>query len=77
MNNDIFRLYSRPSFLDGVTRLFNFHGLITDYKYSRSNEEADYRAIESDWMFVGDDIKNAIIEFSEKSESLDRVSTEV
>ena len=64
----IYRLYNRPSFWEGVARLFDFGGRLThQYHYSSSNEEADSRAIESDWQFVGEDLREAIRQYAEQS----------
>lgn len=60
---EIFRLYERPSFLEGIARLFDFGGWLNQYHYSSSNEEADSRAIESDWRFVGEDLREAIRQY--------------
>ena len=63
MNNEIYRLYSRPSFWEGVARLFDFGGTLNRYNYSKSEREADFRAIESDWQAIGEDLRNALTEF--------------
>lgn len=51
--------YAQTSFWDGVASLFSFGGRASHYNYSRSDREADSRAIQSDWQFVGQDIRNA------------------
>jgi hypothetical protein len=63
MGEELFRLYSRPTFFEGVARLFDINGLLNQYNYSHTEEEADYRAIHSDWAYVGKDISEAIIQF--------------
>ena len=60
MKEQRFRLYARPSFLEGVARLFDFNGHLNQYNTSRTEEEADHKAIESDWETVGDDLRTAI-----------------
>ena len=57
---NIFCLYLRPSFFEGLARLFDFPGYLIDYNYSRSSREADLRAVSSDWQHVGEDISVAI-----------------
>ncbi len=53
-------LFTRPSFLSGIARLFDFWGTFNDYNRSPTDEIADIRAIGSDWRVVGDDIRVAI-----------------
>lgn len=54
------RLFSRPSFLEGMGRIFDFMGLLNDYQYDKTEKEADLNALRSDWFAVGDDIRTAI-----------------
>lgn len=58
-----FRLYARPSFWEGLARLLDVGGTLNEYNYSDSDEEADVRAILSDWEAVGKDIRAAIKKF--------------
>jgi hypothetical protein len=53
-------LYATPSFLEGVARLFDFTGSLNVYQCSDSPEHADFKAISSDWIVVGDDLRKAI-----------------
>jgi len=53
-------LYARPSFAEGVARIIDFGNTLSDYNVSPSSEEADFRALESDWRAVGADLKRAI-----------------
>ena len=59
-------LYARPSFWEGVARLVDITGSLNQYNYSASDEEADCRAIESDWEAVGADILSAAKAFQEQ-----------
>lgn len=63
MNESRFTLYSRPTFLEGVSRLVDFGGFLNEYNYSSSDEEADYRALLSDWEAIGDDLLSAYRKF--------------
>ncbi|MHB0940057.1 MAG: hypothetical protein ACYC6A_26980, partial [Armatimonadota bacterium] len=67
MGREIYRLYSRPSFAEGIARLFDFKGILNKYRYSHTEEEADFRSIESDWQFVGEDLRFAIHKFDEEN----------
>ncbi len=66
-----FNLFSRPSFLEGMGRIFDFSHSYHFYNYSKSVKEADLKALHSDWIMVGRDIKLSIDkhEQEEKSES--------
>ncbi len=60
---DARRVYriSRPSFLTGVARIFDFGGFLNEHiEETLSDAEADYDALLQDWTAVGDDIRYAI-----------------
>jgi hypothetical protein len=52
-------LFARPSFWSGVGRLFDLWGKYDDYNTSRSIDEADMRALYSDWRMTGQDVRDA------------------
>ena len=52
-------LFARPSFLEGVARIFDFSGILSTYNTSRYPAEADARAVRADWQAVGDDLWEA------------------
>jgi hypothetical protein len=56
-------LYATPSFMRGIARLVDPLGLLDTYNISSTPEQADYQAVLSDWMSVGDDIACAITEY--------------
>jgi hypothetical protein len=49
-------LYARPSFLEGLSRVIDFENLQKEYNTSSSSEQADERAIQADWIAVGNDL---------------------
>jgi hypothetical protein len=55
-------LFASPSFLTGAGRVMDLGGALEYYNYnfSSSPEEADARAISSDWEVVGDDLARAV-----------------
>ena len=55
-----FRLFARPTFLEGVARVFDFANVLQRYRDDTTDHEADANALRSDWMAVGDDIRHAI-----------------
>lgn len=52
-------LFALPSFLRGVASILDLGSTLTVYNESSSPEEADAKAIRSDWLAVGDDILQA------------------
>lgn len=68
-----FRLFPKASFLTGLGTTFNIFGNSFKFNYSESGEEADSKAIESDWGVVGSDLEKSMKEVppvKEKLESL-------
>lgn len=53
-------LFPRPSFLEGLGRLFDFAGRLNVYNYSRTAEEADITALNADWAAVAEDMRTAM-----------------
>lgn len=53
-------LFARPSFLEGMGRILDFGGTLTEFNRSPDGPTADARAIASDWCAVGQDLCNAI-----------------
>ncbi|MBI4494715.1 MAG: hypothetical protein HY690_18215 [Chloroflexi bacterium] len=60
-------LFARPSFIDGLARLFDFGNTLTVYNTSARPEWADFLALKSDWMAVGNDVRRAEQEFAARS----------
>ncbi len=58
-------LYSTPSFLKGVARLTDVFNQLDEYYQFDSGEEADYYALLSDWLSVGDDLDYALSAYRE------------
>jgi hypothetical protein len=61
---------SIPSFNKGVGRIFDFHGDLDKDVYNKSETslKADYKAINSDWMAVGEDMYGSLIDLLISSE---------
>ena len=55
-----FRLFARPTFLEGTARVFDFTNILQRYRYDATDDKADANALRSDWMAVGDDIRHVI-----------------
>ena len=53
-------LFATPSFSRGMASVLDLGATLTRYNISDSPEEADAKAIASDWGMVGQDIRFAI-----------------
>ena len=67
MYKDMFRLYKRTSFFEGLASFLGLGLKVDRYNYSQNENEADFRAILSDWEHVGQDIKYAISKFEREN----------
>ena len=52
-------LYGKRNAIIGAGSIFNIAGNYFEYNYSKNGREADNKAIESDWMIIGNDLKEA------------------
>ena len=53
-------LVADPSLTSGAARLFDFYGLYDEYNISPTEAQADAMATFSDWLVVGQDIREAV-----------------
>jgi len=58
-------LFARPSFWSGVGRLLDLWGKFDDYNVSQTTQEADMRALYSDWRITGQDLRDSWVLFHE------------
>jgi len=58
-----FYLFARPGFSEGMGRVLDMGSTTDVYNDNASPEQADAKAIASDWLMVGQDIKNSIYEY--------------
>jgi hypothetical protein len=59
-------LFAHPSFLQGVIAAIDLGATHVEYNTSWTIQEADARAIASDWAITGKDIKAAIQDLVEE-----------
>jgi hypothetical protein len=52
-------LFARPSFAEGVSRIFDLGGTLSVCNRCETGEDADYWAIWSDWCAIGSDLQSA------------------
>ena len=60
MTESSYFLFAKPSFLGGVATLMDFGNTLLVYNESVTPEQADYFAVKSDWVAVGNDLRRAI-----------------
>ncbi len=65
-----FMLFARPSFLEGMARIVDLGGTLQVYNESKTAEEADAKALLSDWLSVGDDLRDSIRKYGESQEQV-------
>ncbi len=53
-------LFAPPSFLSGMGSVLDLFGHLDGYNFSRTEEEADWKAIYSDYRMIGQDIEDAM-----------------
>jgi hypothetical protein len=53
-------LFPRNSFKTGMGSTFNLFGRYYSFNHSKNEQEADYKAIQSDWGVIGQDIKETV-----------------
>ena len=61
-------LLPKNNFLVGMGTVLNLAGSYFEYNYSKSDSEADLKALSSDWDNVGEDIRNAKRSYEKKNE---------
>jgi hypothetical protein len=57
------RLFVRPSFVEGMARLFDTANSLNVYNADENGKEADLKALAADWSAVGDDLRAAINQY--------------
>lgn len=67
MGTDSYELFAESSFCEGFARVLDLGGNLSIYNGSKTPEEADSRAIKSDWRIVGKDLAGAIESEKQKS----------
>jgi hypothetical protein len=55
-----YQLFTLPTFAFGAASCFDLHGSLNTFRYSSSSREADFQEMKSDWMVVGQDMKDVM-----------------
>ncbi len=58
-------LFARPSFWEGMGRVLDLGGTMTEFNSSLSEEMADGMALRADWKAIGRDLLAAMEEFKD------------
>lgn len=67
MNEQFGLLYAMPTFLEGVARSVDIGDTLTEYNTSENGTAADLQALRSDWLAVGNDLREAISQFDQNN----------
>ena len=63
------RLFARPSFAEGVARVIDIGGTLNIYNRDVTEQEADAKALSSDWWAIGDDLRYSLQKHQEESKN--------
>ena len=61
-------LFAMPSWLSGAARTLDVAGQFDEYNDSKTGQDADSRALHSDWRSVGDSILAAMARIAHESQ---------
>lgn len=64
-------LFGSFGFFEGMGRVLDLGGTMVVYNESPTTEEADNRALNSDWQAVGNDLKNAMNSYAKNQKNED------
>ena len=53
-------IYARPSFFEGMARIFDLGGTLNVYDFGPGGAESDAEATLADWQAIGDDLRAAL-----------------
>ncbi|HEY4500406.1 MAG TPA: hypothetical protein VJH25_01290 [Candidatus Paceibacterota bacterium] len=60
------KLFVRPSFTEGISRLLDLSGTLQEYNISKTEREADTKALKNDWYMVGNDLRSSIQNYEQE-----------
>ena len=53
-------LFAEPSFVEGMARVIDIGNTLQEYNTSKTDHEADSKALKNDWKMIGGDVKKAM-----------------
>jgi hypothetical protein len=60
-------LFADQSFIGGAATTIDIGGTLVVYNVSRDGDDADFRALASDWAITGKDIKRSVEKFKKQT----------
>lgn len=66
MSNNSTFLFARPSFVEGMARVMDIGATMQVYNNSKTEKEADLKALKKDWEAVGEDVVNAAKQYEQE-----------
>lgn len=66
-NDDSCFLFADSGFMAGAASIIDIGGTLVMYNESKSGQDADTRAIASDWAVTGKDINNSVEKFEKEA----------
>ena len=67
-------IYARPSFLEGMARVFDIGGTLNEYGFGPGGAKSDAEATRADWQAIGDDLRAAMDDCGYSIEAADAAS---
>lgn len=61
--NKLYKYYAKSSFWEGIARLMDISGSFSYYDTTLTPTEEDNLALLSDWLVVGDDLRESILKW--------------
>ena len=58
-----FRLFSRPSLLEGMARIADVFGTLNTYNRGATPWEDDAKALAADWQAIGNDFRRVLADY--------------
>ncbi len=62
------KLFSNPSLIEGISRILDIGNTINIYNDSRTELEADLKALHRDWYIVGNDLRCSIEKYEQETQ---------
>lgn len=67
-NSLTFRLFKKePSFADGMASLIDMSPNLSRYNQDKTGNQADVNSLRADWQAIGDDLRETIEDYGQKS----------
>lgn len=60
------RLFAKPSFIGGFSSVLDIGATLQVYNDSKTEIEADIKALATDWVVVGNDLKSSISNYEQR-----------